>query len=75
MEISSLLRQIMHTAMHIGIHVEILVAHRIEHTERFLRRCRIVEIYQWFVIDLARQNGEIFPNLIKIVHLDFSVYL
>ena len=75
MQVCGLLTEIVDAAMHIGIHVEILLAHRIEHAERLLRRSRIVEIYQWFVIDLARQNGEIFPNLIIIVHLDFSVYL
>ena len=68
MQIRRLLTQIMHPTMHIGIHIDILIPHRIQHTQRFLRCCSIVEIYQRLLINLSQQNGEILPYLIDIVH-------
>ena len=70
-QICGLLTQIVHPTMHIGIHIEILIAHRIQHTQRLLRRRSIVEIHQRFLINLPRQNGEILPYLIDIVHIHF----
>ena len=61
--------------MHIGIHVKILIAHRIEHAQWFLGGCRIVEIHQRLAIDLSRENREIRPYLIQIVHYFFLVFM
>ena len=73
-QIRCLLREIMHPAMHIGIHIEILLAHRVEHTQRFLCRRCIIQIHQRLLIYLPRQNGKIFADLIYIVHLLFTFH-
>ena len=57
-QVGGLLREIVHAAVHVGIDIEILVAHGVEHTQRFLRGGGIVEIHQRTVIDLPRENGE-----------------
>ena len=49
-KLSGLLTHPMYAAVDVGIDVEILVAHGIQHAERFLRRCRIVEIHKRFSI-------------------------
>ena len=53
MQVGGLLAQVVDATMHIGIHIEVLVAHRIEHTQRLLRSSSIVEIDQWLTIDLS----------------------
>ena len=69
MQISSLLREVMHPTMHIGIHIEILIAHRIEHTQRLLRGSRVVEIHQRFSINLTSQYREILTYFVDVVHI------
>ena len=52
-QVGSLLGKPMNATMHICIYVEILVAHGVQHAERFLRGCRIVEINQRFSVNRA----------------------
>ena len=75
-ELGGLLRQVVHATVHIGIDVQILVAHGIEHTQRLLRGCRIVEIDQRPAIDLAREYREVVPYLVNVVlyHLFHSLF-
>ena len=67
-QVGSLLTQIVHPSMHVCIDVQILVAHGVEHHQRFLRSSRIIQINQWFTIHFARQNREVFSYLINIIH-------
>ena len=52
-QIGSLLTQVVYTTMYIGIHVQVFVPHRIQHHQRLLRRCRIVQIHQWLAVNLT----------------------
>ena len=70
-QVGSLLTQVVHAAVHVSVHVQVFVAHGIEHAERFLRCCRIVQIHQWASVHLARQNGEVAPYFLYVVHLYF----
>ena len=54
--------------MHIGIDVEILIAHGVKHTERFLCGGGIIEINQRLIIHRPRQYREILPYLLNIKH-------
>ena len=74
MEVGGLLREVVHTTVHIRIHVEILIAHSVEHAERFLRGGRIIQIHQRLTIHFASQNREILPYLIDIVHPCYSQF-
>ena len=58
--------------MYVGIGVEIFIAHGIKHTQWLLCCSRIVEIYEWAVVDGARQYWEVLANFIDIVHLYIS---
>ena len=71
-QVGGTLRQIMHSTMYVGISVEIFIAHGIKHTQWLLCRSRIVEIYEWAVVDGARQYWEVLANFIDIVHLYIS---
>ena len=75
MQVCCLLRQIMHPPMHIGIHIEVFIPHGIEHTQRLLRRSRVVKVHQRLTIHLACQNGKIFSYLMDIVHIIYTVYI
>ena len=61
----------MYPTMHIRIHVEILIPHGIEHTQRLLRRGRIIKINQRLSVHLAPQDGEVLTYLIDVVHVFF----
>jgi len=67
-QVGGTLREIVHATMHIGVGVKILFAHGIEHTQRLLRRCSVVEIDERTVVDGARKDWEIGANLVYIVH-------
>ena len=69
MQICCLLRQEMNATMHIGVDVQVFIAHRIQHTQRLLRRSAVVEIDQRFTIHLALQDREILSYLIDIIHI------
>src|SRR6056297_3367479 len=44
------------TAMHIGVILAIVVGDGLAHCLRLLRRCRVVQIYQWVAVDPLLQN-------------------
>ena len=69
MQIGGLLTEVVNATMHVGIHIEILVPHGIEHHEWFLSGSRVVKINQRLLVNLARQDREIFPDFIDIVHI------
>ena len=53
-QVGGLLAEIVNAPMHVGIGVEVFVAHRIEHAERFLRRGGVVEIDERMAVDFSR---------------------
>ena len=67
-QVGSLLRQVVHAAVDVGIDVEVFLPHSVEHTQRLLGRCRIVQIDQRLAVHLALQDGEVFAYLIYIIH-------
>ena len=69
MQVGSLLTEVVHATMYVGIYVQIFLTHGIQHTQRFLRGSRIVQINQWLTIYLAAQYGEILTYLIYIIHI------
>ena len=75
MKVGGLLRQVVHPTVHIRIHVEILIAHGIQHTERFLCGGRIIQIHQRLSIHFPRQNREVFPHLyIHFYSITYTIY-
>ena len=68
------MRKIVNTTMHVGIYIEVFIPHGVEHHERLLRGCCIIEINQRLLIDLATQDGEILTYLIYIVHITYTIY-
>ena len=68
MEVGGLLGEPVYATVHIGIDIEILLAHGVEHAERLLGSSAIVEIDQRTTVDLAAEDGEVFPYLIDIEH-------
>ena len=61
-QLCSLLRQEVHSAMHIGIHRIIFVRNGIHYLPRFLRSGTVVQVDQWFAIYLTGKDGEISPE-------------
>ena len=72
MQVGGLLRQVVDTTVNIGVHVEIFISHRIEHTERLLCRCAVVQVYQRLAVHLAAQNRKILTYLVNVVHCRYS---
>ena len=54
--------------MYIRIYRRINLRNAVDNRARLLRRCRIVKIDKRTVIDFARENREIGPDLFYIVH-------
>lgn len=69
MQLGGLHAEVVHATMYIGILVEILMPHRIEHTQRLLRRGGIIEIHQGLAMYLTGEYREVGPYLLYIVHL------
>ena len=76
MEFGGLLGEPVYASMYVGIDIEILVAHGVEHAQRLLGGCAVVELNQGFVVDGAREDGEIGAHLMDIIHrLNDKVYI
>ena len=52
--------------MHVGVFVLVVMAKRIEHGDRFLRRCRAVKIDQRMAVRLLAEDREILTDDIPI---------
>ena len=56
----------MQTAMHIGVVVLVIMAERIDHRARLLRRRRVIEIDQRMPVHLLVEDREILANRLPI---------
>src|SRR5579859_7916338 len=56
----------MQAAMDVGVFSAERLVHAVQHGERLLRRCCVVEIDQRLAVDLHRQRREILPELCDI---------
>ena len=72
-QVGCLLRKIMHAAVYVCIDIEILFAHGIEHAQRFLRCCTVVEIYQRTVVNLTAEYREVFSYFGYVEHTFLGV--
>ena len=68
-QFGGLLRKEVHAPVHVGVHVVVFVRHGFHHAAGLLRRGPIVQIDQRTPVNLALQNGEVFPYLLYVVHL------
>lgn len=50
-KLSRLLAQPVDATVHIGVGIEVFVAHGVEHAERLLCRCGVIEINQWLSVN------------------------
>lgn len=67
-QLCSLLRQEVHSAMHIGIHRIIFVRNGIHYLARFLRSGTVVKVNQRLAIYGAGKDGEINSHFLNIIH-------
>ena len=68
MQIGSLLRQIVHTAVHVCVHVIVLIGYGFYHLARLLGRRGIVKIYQRTVVNRAREYRKVVTDSVDIEH-------
>ena len=68
MQISGLLRQVMHSTVNIGVHVVVLVGYGFNHATRFLGCGGIVEIDKRTTVNLAAEYREVFSYFVYVEH-------